>query len=55
MLAPGTGKTQTARLLTYARDERPWAGEVPPAAWQRGPAGVWRRREGEFGTRQAVI
>ncbi|XOJ29097.1 transposase [Paracoccus sp. SJTW-4] len=25
MLAPGTGKTRTARLWTYARDERPWA------------------------------
>ena len=27
MLAPGTGKTQTARLWTYARDERPWGGQ----------------------------
>ena len=35
MLAPGTGKTQTARLWTYARDERPWAGTAPPAAWYR--------------------
>ena len=35
MLAPGTGKTQTARLWTYARDERPWGGAVPPAAWYR--------------------
>ena len=26
MLAPGTGRTQTARLWTYARDERPWGG-----------------------------
>ena len=33
MLAPGTGKTQTARLWTYARDERPWGGLAPPAAW----------------------
>ena len=33
MLAPGTGKTQTARLWTYARDERPWGGDAPPAAW----------------------
>jgi transposase len=32
MLAPGTGKTQTARLWTYARDERPWGGDAPPAA-----------------------
>lgn len=35
MLAPGTGKTQTARLWTYARDERPWGGIAPPAAWYR--------------------
>ncbi len=35
MLAPGTGKTQTARLWTYARDERPWGGTTPPAAWYR--------------------
>ena len=28
-------KTQTARLWTYARDERPWGGEAPPAAWYR--------------------
>jgi transposase len=35
MLAPGTGKTQTARLWTYARDERPWGGEAAPAAWYR--------------------
>ena len=35
MLAPGTGKTQTARLWTYARDERPWGGSAPAAAWYR--------------------
>jgi transposase len=35
MLAPGTGKTQTARLWTYARDERPWGGAAAPAAWYR--------------------
>ncbi len=35
MLAPGTGKTQTARLWTYARDERPWGSDAPPAAWYR--------------------
>ena len=35
MLAPGTGKTQTARLWAYARDERPWGGEAAPAAWYR--------------------
>lgn len=33
MLAPGTGKTQTARLWVYGRDERPWGSEAPPAAW----------------------
>lgn len=31
----GTGKTQTARLWTYARDERPWGSDAPPAAWYR--------------------
>ena len=35
MLAPGTGKTQNARLWTYARDERPWGGNTPLAAWYR--------------------
>ena len=35
MQAPGTGKTKTARLWAYARDERPWAGDAPPAAWYR--------------------
>jgi len=35
LLAPGTGKTQTARLWTYARDERPWGGAAAPAAWYR--------------------
>jgi transposase len=33
MLAPGTGKTQTARLWAYGRDERPWGSAVPPASW----------------------
>jgi len=33
MQAPGLGKTKTARLWAYARDERPWAGHAPPAAW----------------------
>ena len=33
MLAPGTGKTKTARLWAYVRDERPWDGEAPPASW----------------------
>ena len=35
MQAPGTGKTRTARLWAYARDERPWAGAAPPAGWYR--------------------
>ena len=35
MLAPGTGKTATARLWTYGRDERPWGGDAPPASWYR--------------------
>ena len=35
LLAPGTGKTATGRVWTYVRDERPWAGEAPPAAWYR--------------------
>jgi hypothetical protein len=26
LLAPGSGKTKTARLWAYVRDERPWAG-----------------------------
>ena len=33
MQAAGTGKTATARFWAYARDERPWCGEAPPAAW----------------------
>jgi transposase len=32
VLAPGNGKTKTGRLWTYVRDERPFAGERPPAA-----------------------
>lgn len=26
-------KTQTARLWSYVRDERPWCGSAPPCAW----------------------
>ncbi len=33
MLAPGSGKTKTARLWAYVRDERPWGGEGQPASW----------------------
>ena len=35
VLAPGTGKTRTSRAWTYVRDERPWNGTDPPAAWYR--------------------
>jgi transposase len=31
VLAPGSGKTKTGRLWVYVRDERPFAGERPPA------------------------
>jgi Transposase and inactivated derivatives len=37
MLAPGTGRTQTARLWIYARDERPWGGDAPPAHGPHAP------------------
>src|ERR1700761_1184204 len=33
VLAPGTGKTKTARLWTYVRDDRPAGSNVPPAVW----------------------
>jgi len=33
MQAPGRKKTKTARVWTYVRDERPWAGQSPPCAW----------------------
>ncbi len=29
------GKTQTARVWAYVRDERPWSGGAPPASWYR--------------------
>jgi transposase len=35
LLAPGSGKTRTARLWAYVRDERPWLGEAHPASWYR--------------------
>jgi transposase len=35
MLTPGTGKTATARLCAYGRDERPWNGDAPPDSWYR--------------------
>jgi hypothetical protein len=33
--APGNGGTKTARIWTYVRDERPWLGPAPPAAFYR--------------------
>jgi transposase len=33
VLAPGTGKTKTARLWTYVRDERPAGEKTAPAVW----------------------
>ena len=33
MLAPGNGKTKTARFWAYGRDERPWGSKTSPAAW----------------------
>jgi hypothetical protein len=35
VLAPGTGKTKTGRLWVYLRDERPCAGQGPPAVVYR--------------------
>ena len=39
----GAGKTKTTRLWAYVRDERPWAGQSPPAAFYR----FSRDRKGE--------
>ena len=33
VLAPGNGKTKTARLWTYVRDDRPWGDTSSPAVW----------------------
>ena len=35
VLAPGNGQTKTGRLWAVVRDERPWAGKAPPAAFYR--------------------
>jgi transposase len=35
VLDPGAGKTKTGRLWVYVRDDRPAAGQAPPAAWYR--------------------
>jgi hypothetical protein len=39
VLAPGTGKTKTGRLWVYLRDERPHAGNAPPAVIAIRPTG----------------
>jgi hypothetical protein len=31
VLAPGRGKTKTGYLWGFARDDQPWAGDLPPA------------------------
>lgn len=31
VLDPGRGRTKTGRLWSYARDDRPWQGQLPPA------------------------
>lgn len=33
VLAPGNGRTKTARLWTYVRDDRPAGDTAPPAVW----------------------
>jgi transposase len=33
VLAPGSGKTRTARLWTYGRDDRPAGEDIAPAVW----------------------
>jgi transposase len=43
VLAPGHGKTKTGRLWVAVRDERPWSGAAPPAAFYR----YSRDRKGE--------
>ncbi|MBS0614378.1 MAG: IS66 family transposase [Proteobacteria bacterium] len=35
VLEPGLGRTRTARLWTYVRDDRPFAGPAPPAVLYR--------------------
>lgn len=35
VLDPGRGKTKTARLWTYVRDDRPAGSRDPPAVWYR--------------------
>lgn len=35
VLSPGRGQTKTGRLWVALRDERPWSGAAPPAAFYR--------------------
>lgn len=35
VLAPGHQRTKTGRLWVYVRDDRPWCGPAPPAAFYR--------------------
>ena len=35
VLDPGRGKTKTGRLWCYVRDDRPFAGQAPPAVLYR--------------------
>jgi len=35
VLSPGHGKTKTGRVWVYARDERSWGSDAPPAAFYR--------------------
>jgi transposase len=35
VLEPGLGKTSTGRLWCYVRDDRPFAGQAPPAVLYR--------------------
>jgi len=48
MLAPGRGRTQTARMWAYLRDDRPFGGPDPPAVFYEFTAD----RKGEHPQRQ---
>jgi len=52
VLDPGRGRTKTGRLWSYARDDRPWQGRLPPAVayvYSENRQGVHpRRRLAEF-------
>lgn len=47
LLTPGQGKTKTARIWAYVRDETPWNGGAPPATWYQftpDRRGIWPAR-----------